>query len=138
LEPCGAVDGRLARRLEARVDVVVVRHLQLVPHLELVEALGARGHVDGDELAIGRLDIHGAIVLVDRLYGAGNGDGLFRELFHLRPTLAGRRPRPLRNGVNIVTGRFMFHSLPVVHRWPEWTSSPPLPEDVLAPGQASA
>src|SRR6185436_6587984 len=36
-------------------------------------------------------DVHGALALVDRLDGAGNGFGFCRQLFDLRPSGQGKR-----------------------------------------------
>src|SRR5580704_13082344 len=81
----------LARRLQSRGDVVVIRHRYLVPDLELIEPLRACGHVDRLEAAIGFLDVHGALLMIDGRHGARKGDGLCRELFDLlRPAGQGK------------------------------------------------
>ena len=64
------IDRRLARRLQAHDDVVG-RPTKLEFPTSSSQALGARGHVEGDELAIGRLDLQQVLVLIDRRYCAG-------------------------------------------------------------------
>ena len=115
LSHCGAhvggIDRHLARRLQAHVDVVGrYRRLHLVPHLELVEALGARGHVEGDELAMGRLDLQQVSVLIDRLDCAGNGDRLFFGSSLTCAQLGRARAKPTANALSIVVIRVMFCS----------------------------
>ena len=68
------IDRCLARRLQSHDDVVVIRRRHLVPDLEFVEPLRALGHVDRHELAVGRLDVHAALGVIDRLHGARNGE----------------------------------------------------------------
>src|SRR5690242_13878105 len=85
------IDRCLARRLKSRGDVVVIRHRYFVPDLELIEPLRACGHVDRLEAAIGFLDVHGALLMIDGCHGARKGDRLCRELFDLlRPAGQGK------------------------------------------------
>ena len=84
------IDRGLAGRLQSRRDGVVICDRDLVPDLELIEPLCAWRNVDRLELAIGRFDVHHALLKIDGLHGARKGDGLCRERSGLRPAGQGK------------------------------------------------
>ena len=79
------IDRCLARWLQSHDDVGVVGRLHLIPDLDFVEPRRALGHVQRHELAVGRLDVHAAPGMVDRLHGTLDGDRRCWQRFDLRP-----------------------------------------------------
>src|SRR6516164_9108196 len=94
--PCPAVEVPVAVLTGASpggfslADTVLLYVIDTLSDLELIEPLRGWGYVDRLELALGRLNVHDALGMIDGLDGARKGDGLCRERSGLRPAGQGK------------------------------------------------